>query len=260
MLKIQGKMEKEEISCKNCNSSNIVKRGFAKNKLQTLQKYQCKGCSSIFITQQNKGKTYPLKIILNSISTYNLGYSLEKTKEIINKKYNLSLSAKATSNWVKEYKEICAFSRLRKQATKHYNPKNILQPYAFKYHKAKLNILINENPKFIQLKNYLKKISSLEIPSSTFAPNSEASFSDSLLLDANASSNALCNSFDLESFISNALAFIASSATFDQSTSGNSFIFFSNSFDNCNEGILTPLTGKMPINYIKLSHLKNETE
>ena len=114
---------KQKIHCKKCNSSNIAKKGFAKNKLQTLQKYQCKDCRSIFTLEQTKGKTYPLKCILNAVSTYNLGHNLESTKEKINKRYNLNISAKSINNWINQYKNTCTFAKSRKQATKHYNPK-----------------------------------------------------------------------------------------------------------------------------------------
>lgn len=140
-----------QIKCGKCNSVNIVKRGFAKNKLQSFQKYQCKECKSIFTVQQAKGKTYPLRIILNAISTYNFGHSLEKTREIINKKHNLGISLRTISSWIKEYEGVCTYSKLRKQAIKLFNPKNIIkklelshiQPYTFKYHKAKLYLLFH---------------------------------------------------------------------------------------------------------------------
>jgi transposase-like protein len=121
------KMQKpKQIHCKNCSSASIVKRGFAKNKLQALQKYQCKSCKAIFTAEQAKGKTYPISTILSAISIYNLGHSLEKTAEIINKKHILAISAKTISNWIKEHKEICTYARLRKQAIKLFSPKDII--------------------------------------------------------------------------------------------------------------------------------------
>src|SRR3989338_919639 len=124
---------------------------------------------------------------------------------------------------------------------------------------AELNFLpiITEKTRFASIINLILELiyampfssSSLEMPLETFFPNSKASFSVNLLLDANASSRAFCNSFDLESRNSNAFAFIASSATLDQSTSGNSLILFSNSFDNCNIGILLPFYSKPNLLY-----------
>ena len=171
--------QKPAIICKSCNSTSIVKRGFAKNKLQSFQKYQCKGCKSIFTLEQVKHKTYPLKVILNAISTYNIGYSLEQTAEKINRNYNLGISPKTISNWINEYKNICTFARLRKDAIKQFSPKNVIskkvlshiQPYTFKYHKAKLNLILKENPQFAILQDYLQKINSKDFPDHIFTYN-----------------------------------------------------------------------------------------
>lgn len=99
--------------------------------------------------------------------------------------------------------------------------------------------------------SYIKPASSssLEMPLVILFPRSKAPFSVNLLLEARDSINALCSSFDLENLISNAFALIASSVTFDQSTSGNSIIFFSNSMDNGNGAILLD---KVPFAYLKL--------
>jgi|TARA_B100001964_G_scaffold40614_1_gene44515 transposase-like protein len=172
---------KQKIHCKKCSSGNIAKRGFAKNKLQTLQKYQCKDCKSIFTSEQTKGKTYLLKSILNAVSTYNLGHNLESTKEKINKKYNLNISAKSINNWINQYKSTCTYAKLRKEAINHYTPKTIInkkslnhiQPYTFRYHNAKLGILLKENPKFTKLKDYIEKINSKQFPHHIFTYNKD---------------------------------------------------------------------------------------
>jgi transposase-like protein len=181
----------KQIDCKNCKSNNVVKRGFAKNKLQIIQKYQCKDCKSIFTLEKSKGKTYPLKVILNAILTYNLGCTLEKTKQKTNKKYNLNISTKSINNWINEYKHLCTFSRLRKQSIKKYSPKTIIhkqtlshiQPYIFKYHKAKLYLLFHNklyNNQFHNishfcepLKQYLEKITTKNFPHHIFTYSNE---------------------------------------------------------------------------------------
>lgn len=177
---------KQTINCKNCSSTNIVKRGFSKNKLQTIQKYQCKNCSNIFTLAETKGKTYPLNVILKSISIYNLGNSLEKTEEAINKKCSLNISIKTISNWLNEYKQICTYNKLRQESIKLYNPKNIIfkqtlhhiQPYTFQYHRAKLYLLFHDIrynnqftniPKYYEsIKNHLEKISTDRFPHHIF--------------------------------------------------------------------------------------------
>jgi len=175
-------MKKQNIKCPDCGNS-AVKHGKRKNKLQIIQRYKCSRCNKLFTLQQIKNKTYPISIILKAISTYNLGCNLKQTQENLEIKQKIKIPISTISNWINEHKETCTFSRLRKQAIKLYSPKSIIkkqalihiQPYAFKYHKAKLNILIDENPKFNSLKSYLEKINSKEFPHHIFTYNKNSS-------------------------------------------------------------------------------------
>ena len=164
--------------CPNCNKE-AVKYGTRKTKLQQIQVYLCKSCNKRFSqTQQNK--TYPMQIILKSISAYNLGYTLKQTQEKIEKLHKIKIPISTINNWVNEYKSICTYSRLRKEAIKLYSPKNIIkkqtlshiQPYTFKCHNVKLGILTNENPKFAPLKNYIDKINSKDARKQVSGTNS----------------------------------------------------------------------------------------
>ena len=161
--------EINKMTCPNCSSKQIKKHGIKKKKLQTLQRYFCKSCQKTFTLQPlSKSKTYPIAVILNSISNYSMGNTQSEIQNLISRKFKLKPSQKTISNWLNEYKTICTYARLRKQAMKLYKPKNIIfqqtlnhiQPYTFKCHKAKLDILIKENPQFTILKDYIKKINS----------------------------------------------------------------------------------------------------
>jgi len=172
-------IQKQKITCPICNSNNIIKKGVRKNKHKTIQRYQCKQCSKIFTVQDIKHKTYPLKIILKAISNYNLGHTLEKTSEIVNKRYKLQITSPTILTWLNQYKTICTFAKLRKQSIKNYSPKSIInkktlnhiQPYTFKHHKAKLDIAVKENPQFTKLKEYIEKINTKEFPHHIFTYN-----------------------------------------------------------------------------------------
>ncbi len=161
----------------------IKKYGKKSKKFQTLQRYFCKNCQKTFTLQQPKNKTYPISIILNAISNYNLGNTQSEIQNLISRKFKLKPSQKTISNWLNEYKAICTFSRLRKQAIKlyNYNPTNIIhkqtlshiQPYTFKCHKAKLDILLKENPNFAAIKDYVEKVNSKQFPHHIFTYNKQ---------------------------------------------------------------------------------------
>ena len=179
-------MQTQKTNCIYCSSLETKKAGKRKNKNQTLQRYQCKSCNKTFALSQIKNKTYQAKIILSAISYYNLGCTQEEVSKQIAKQYKVKPPQKTISNWVKEHNAICTFDKLRKQAIKLYKPKNIIfkqilshiQPYTFKYHKAKLyllfhNILYNNQFHNIShfyepLKAYLEKISTEQFPHHIF--------------------------------------------------------------------------------------------
>lgn len=100
---------------------------------------------------------------------------------MISKRFKIKPSQKTISNWINEHKGACAFARLRGEAIKLYKPNNIIhkqtlnhiQPYSFKRHKAKLEILTKENTQFAAIKDYLQKINSKDFPHHIFTYTNE---------------------------------------------------------------------------------------
>ena len=173
------KMSKQQAAkCAKCGKE-AVKDGTRKNKMQSMQRYKCSSCSKTFTLQQIKSITYPIQTILKSLSAYNLGYSLKQTQERIEKSEKIKIPLSTIFSWAFKYKNFCTLARIRKQAIKLYKPKNIIskqtlnhiQPYIFKCHKAKLDILLKENPKFSAIKNYIEKINLKQSPHHIFTYN-----------------------------------------------------------------------------------------
>src|SRR3989338_3241836 len=106
----------KEINCPNCNSKTTIKKGLRKNKLQEIHRYRCKNCSKIFTDKKIANKTYPSKIIINAISCYNLGNTQIEVSKLLSQRYKLKVPQRTISEWINEYKNICAFARLRNQA------------------------------------------------------------------------------------------------------------------------------------------------
>lgn len=154
---------KEKIYCEECGSKNIVKKGRSKTKFSIRQIYKCKNCNKRFVF--GFGKSYPAKIIMDSITAYNLGNNLDVASRIIKKRYNIKVPEKTIYSWVKEFDRICSYYRIRKKAIRLYKPKDIiftkifrhLQLYKFRHHKAKIGFFVNGY--FNGLKNYLFDIS-----------------------------------------------------------------------------------------------------
>ena len=196
-----------KIKCPLCSSSQVKKHGVKRKKLQSIQRYCCNDCHKTFTLDPNKNKVYPMSIVLKSVSLYNTGYTQQQIKKLTNP----NPSQKTISNWLNEFKGICTFSKLRNQAIKLYKPSEIihqqtlnhLQPYTFKYHKAKLYLLfhsIKYNNQFHNishfyepLKAYLEKIATDKFPHHIFTYNKDNSATE---IDQNNTKNRVFNQCD----------------------------------------------------------------
>lgn len=159
---------RKNLKCKFCNNKNIIKKGFKRNKLRTIQKYQCKDCRKFFTLERTVNTTYSIKTIIKAISLYNLGYNLSQVSNRISNGNKIPIST--IDAWLNKYQNLITFKKIRSKAIKLYKPNNIIktkilkhqQIYNFKIHNAKLELLKNLNPKipeqtFQKLKNYLNK-------------------------------------------------------------------------------------------------------
>lgn len=163
--------------CPYCGSADFVKRGVRKKKYEVVQLYICRieTCGRTFTEGKVKGKRFPLNVILEGISYYNLGLSLEQTCQILKEKFstneNIIAPTPATlSAWIEEYKGLCRFERMRPWAVKMFPPQKMIevvtmahrQLYRFRYHRAKTMLMLEEfkNRRFGPLKEYLDNVSS----------------------------------------------------------------------------------------------------
>jgi hypothetical protein len=140
-------------SCPYCQGKNLIKRGKRKKKLETVQLWFCKDCRKTFTPQLVKGKTFPLQVILDGISYYHTGFSLEQSCQFLRDQYGLKVQPSSLSGWVKQYQTICKYSRMRKYGTKLFSPHQVIpsislyhrQVYKFRIHRAKLALLLQED-------------------------------------------------------------------------------------------------------------------
>ncbi len=177
-----------KITCPYCNSQNFVKRGTRKKKHEVVQLYVCRaeGCGRTFTAERVKGKRYPLAVIIEGMSYYNLGCTLEQTCSLLEKKFpDIEPPTPATlSSWTEQYKPLCRYERMRPYAVKLLPPSETIevvtmahrQLYKFRYHRTKMFLSLEEykNRRFDRLKQYLDAVSS-ETPHQFFADGARMS-------------------------------------------------------------------------------------
>jgi len=64
--------------CPHCGGAKLVRKGVRVKKLETVQLWQCRACDRRIHSPPValRNKTYPLRVILDGVTFYNLGYTL----------------------------------------------------------------------------------------------------------------------------------------------------------------------------------------
>lgn len=138
-------------ACPKCHSTYTVKKGKRRNRFQIIPIYQCAECTHRFTGTPGRNKTYPLKHILEAVSTYDLGHSLTDTQRLLRRRTHLDVPESTLRAWLAEYKPHTTYTRLRAAGRKLYEPAAIVrffplhhkQVYRFQVHQAKLRILLD---------------------------------------------------------------------------------------------------------------------
>src|SRR6266436_7574363 len=93
--------------------------------------------------------SYVVHLILESVSTFNLGYSLTETQRVLRRRHHREIPERTISSWLNEYRPLSTYSRLRLAGRKVFRPETLIrsdtlhhqQVYRFQLHQAKLEIL-----------------------------------------------------------------------------------------------------------------------
>jgi hypothetical protein len=164
----------------------VVKRGRRQTKHESIQLYLCKGCNKTFSPRILKSKQYPLKVIFDAISFYNLGHSKADTNRLLKEKYGLKANSDTLTHWIADLEPLCRYSRFRDRARKEYKPSQLIQTsilnhqqvYCFRCHQAKLKYLLNQpefrHPRYQGLMDYFDSIIN-DYPHSLFQTDKRSS-------------------------------------------------------------------------------------
>src|SRR5712692_3294545 len=86
--------------CPHCGSTRTIRKGTRRKKLEIVQLWQCKLCRRVFTPAPSalRYKSHPLRLILDGVTFYNLGYSLSEAAQKIKAKhgYNIPTSTLAS--------------------------------------------------------------------------------------------------------------------------------------------------------------------
>jgi transposase-like protein len=137
--------------CPHCGSTRLARKGTRRKKLEIIQLWQCKLCRRIFTPAPPalRYKTHPLRLILDGVTYYNLGYSLSEAVQKIKATHGYNISPSTLASWMSEHRSLTSYGRLRPQVLGKLSPAQTIrstklyhrQVYSFAYHRPKLTLL-----------------------------------------------------------------------------------------------------------------------
>jgi hypothetical protein len=129
-------------------------------------------------------KTHPLRLILDGVTVFNLGYSLSEAVQKIKSKHGYKIPPSTLASWMSEHRELTTYSRLRPQVLNKVSPAQTIrstklyhrQVYSFAYHRPKLALLreSQQHKRFAPLAEFLERVP-YDCPHDLFRESSRAS-------------------------------------------------------------------------------------
>ena len=94
-------------ACPHCGSHSISRKGVRKKKLEIVQLWHCASCKRNFTPGPAalRNKTYPIRVVLQALTLYNLGYSLNETAKRLKSKSGRAVSPSTIATWIGAHKE-----------------------------------------------------------------------------------------------------------------------------------------------------------
>jgi transposase-like protein len=133
--------------CPSCNSRSIAPKGSRTKKLEKVRLYRCASCGRVFTPGPRaiRQKVYPLNEILDALSTYNRGYTLEETSRRLSSHYGHAIHPATISRWLAEHPRLTTYQRLRDRGLALFTPPQLIrtvklyhrQVYEFAAHRGK---------------------------------------------------------------------------------------------------------------------------
>jgi PD-(D/E)XK nuclease superfamily len=137
--------------CPRCRAKDVIKKGTRKTRHGARQRWGCNRCGHTFTNLVTKHSPYPVKVIMEAICRYNLGYSARDTVRYLTRRFHITVPEKTFRLWYTAHKPIGTYHTIRAQIAPRFEPESLLekhslqhrQVYLYALHHGKLNHLFS---------------------------------------------------------------------------------------------------------------------
>src|SRR2546428_10140160 len=90
--------------CPRCRAKDVISRGRRNTRHEARQRWGCIACGHTFINQVTKHSRYPVKVIMEGICRYNLGYAAPETIRYLMRRFGMAVPEKTFRLWYAAHK------------------------------------------------------------------------------------------------------------------------------------------------------------
>ena len=178
--------DKRPERCPHCGSTHVTRKGMRRKKIEIVQLWRCSSCHRVFTPTPAalRDKTYPLHVVLDAITFYDLGYSLEQTADKIKSRFGRRAGRSTIAGWLAEHRSFTTYARLRSEGRRLFPPTQAIrsiklyhrQIYKYAYHRPKLAMLREgrEHARFAGVADFLERVPT-DCPHELFRASERAS-------------------------------------------------------------------------------------
>jgi hypothetical protein len=95
--------------CPRRRAKDVIKKGTRKTRHEARQRWGYNRCGHTFTNLVTKHSPYPVKVIMEAICRYNLGYSARETVRYFTRRFHITVLEKTIRLWYTAHKSICTY-------------------------------------------------------------------------------------------------------------------------------------------------------
>lgn len=164
--------------CPYCHAKDTIKKGTCKTRYEARQRWGCHACGRSFINQVTKPR-YPVKLIMEAISCYNLGHSARETLHALKRRFGISVPEHTFRFWYDTHRPVCTYHAIRSDIKDRFAPDELVakhylnhkQVYLYQFPRGKLDLLVSfrSHRSYAPIREYLvSSVPSADFPHDLF--------------------------------------------------------------------------------------------
>jgi hypothetical protein len=123
----------------------VIKKGTRNTRHEARQRWGCNACGHTFTNLVTKHSSYPVKVIMEAICRYNLGYSARNTVRYLTRRFHITVPEKTFRLWYTAHKPICTYHTIRSAIAHRFEPEGLLEKHYLQHRQVHLYTIHHGN-------------------------------------------------------------------------------------------------------------------